>query len=346
MVTEERSQQLEVMDFSDNPVHGLKLLTEDPVWLNIEDIDVDPTNPGSVTTSMRYQRRAPSIRDSYDIFGRIIYPIIVCKSAEHAGQFIHVDGFGRLEQLRERGEKRVRAYVYPPMSLEQRICFRQTLNAAQEPFDAVSIILDLKILAKERNLDIHNVDHVKTLIRDMPDKVRKHAKDILELSRWQSDVIDMLGESYSTNTRAIGLDQIRSLGRVMNVMISRHEETLKKLGGVQALSSRLMHMYLSRRFAEDGRSQEGIRLVVRSLKTLQPDDPAILKFFENGVTCRELDKIAKAALPVEKGLVVAGCTNFINMLLNLNINRLTEDDSNALRRTATVLNSVLSEVSD
>jgi len=346
MSVEKVYEQLEISDLNDSPVHGLKLLTEEPVWINIEDIVVDPTNPGSVTESKRYQRRAPSMRDSYDIFGRIIYPIIVCQDPEHTGRFIHVDGFGRLEQLRERGEKRVRAYIYPPMTLEQRICFRQTLNAAQEPFDAVSIIQDLRTLAKERNLDIHNTEHIKTLVRDMPEKVRKHEKDILELSRWHTEVIDMLGESYSEHTRAIGLDQIRNLGRVLNVMISRHQDTLAKLGGVQAVSLQLTEMYLNRRFAENGRSQEGIRLVVRSLKTLPPDDSAILKFFNDDVTCRELDKVAMSDKPLEKGLIVAGCTNFINILLGLNANQLTEDDINALKRTATVLNSVLSEVGD
>lgn len=345
MVTEQIHDQPELGTLSDSPVHGLKPLTEEPVWINIGDIDIDPTNPGSVTESMRYQRRAPSMRDSYDIFGRIVYPIIVCQNPEAAQRFIHVDGFGRLEQLKERGQERIRAYIYPPMSLEQRICFRQTLNAAQEPFDAVSIIQDLRILAKERNLDIHNVEHLKTLVRDMPEKVRKHERDILQLSRWDSGIVDLLGESYSASTRSIGLDQIRSLGRVMDVMIFRHPETLKKLGSLQAFSARLAEMHLNRRFAQDGRSQEGIRLVIRSLKTLPPDDPIILDFFENNMTCRELDQVAKANLPVETGLVVASCTNFLNMLLNVNVDRLTDDDVNALRRTATVLNGVVSEVS-
>jgi len=265
---------------------------------------------------------------------------------ENAGKFIHVDGVGRLEQLKERGEKRVRAYVYPPMTLEQRICFRQTLNAAQEPFDPVSIIQDLRILAKERNLDIHNPDHIKTLVRDMPEKVRKHEKDVLELSRWHSDVIDVLGESYTENPKAIGLDQTRNPGRVLTAMARRHESTLKKLGGIQPVSKQLADMYFNRRFAEDGRSQEGIRIVVRCLKTLPEDHPAVLKFFANNMTCRELDRCAKETTPLEKGFIVSGCTNFINMLLGLNVSQLTEDDKNALRRTVAVLDSVISEVGD
>lgn len=345
MGPKEDNQQLEITALRGSPVHDLKPLNEEPEWINIDDIDLDTTNPGSVTDSLRYQRRAPSIRDSYDILGRIIYPIVVCKSGEHAERFIHVDGFGRLEQLKERGEKQVHAYIYPPMTLEQRICFRQTLNAAQEPFDAVSIIQDLRTLAEERKLDINNADHVETLVRDLPEKVQKHRRDILELSRWHPDAIEALGESYGASPKSIGIDQIRSLGRIMTEMMSRHQETLRKLGGLQEFSKRLAQMYSDRRFAENGRSQDGIRVVIRSLKTLQPDDRSILNFFENGTTIRELEKAAKATTPNEEGSVVAGCTAFINVLLNLNTKRLTEDEINALKRTATVLNSVFSEVS-
>lgn len=343
MERKEIGKLLEIGALKGSPVHDLKPLNEEPQWINIDDIDLDATNPGSVTESLRYQRRAPSIRDSYDILGRIVYPIIVCKSAEHSGRFIHVDGFGRLEQLKQRGEKRVRTYIYPPMTLEQRICFRQTLNAAQEPFDAVSIIQDLRILAEERKLDINNTDHVETLVRDLPEKVQKHKKDILELSRWHSDAIAALGESYSTNPKAIGIDQIRNLGRIMTEMMSRHQGTLKKLGGSLEFSRLLAQMYLDRRFAENGRSQDGVRVVTRCLKALPSDDPNVSEFFENGMTIKKLDKAAKANVLNEEGLVVGGCTNFINVLLNLNAKRLTEEEKNALRRTALVLNGVLSE---
>lgn len=344
MKKKENERQLEVAALRDSPVHNLNPINEESELINIDDIDLDTTNPGSVTESLRYQRRAPSIRDSYDILGRIVYPIIVCKNPEHVGRFIHVDGFGRLEQLRQRGAKQVRAYIYPPMTLEQRICFRQTLNAAQQPFDAVSIIQDLGALAKERKLDINNAEHVETLVRDLPEKVQKHKRDILELSRWHPDAIAAIGESYGTSPASIGMDQIRSLGRIMNEMLSRHQETLKKLGGLQELSSRLAQMYLDRRFAEDGRSQQGIRTVIKSLKTLQSDDLSILKFFENGMSINELEKTARATTPNEKGAVINGCTAFINVLLNVNTKRLTEDEINALKRTATVLHSVSSEV--
>lgn len=345
MKIKEDERQLDIAALRESPVHDLKPINEESEWINIDDIDLDTTNPGSVTESLRYQRRAPSLRDSYDILGRIVYPIIVCKSPEHIGRYIHVDGFGRLEQLRQRGAKKIRAYIYPPMTLEQRICFRQTLNAAQEPFDAVSIIQDLRTLAQERKLDIYNAEHIKTLIRDLPEKVQKHKSSILELSRWHPDAIAALGESYGSHPTSIGIDQLKSLGKIMTEMMSRHQETFKKLGGLQELSKRLAQMYLDRRFAEDGRSQQGIRAVVRSLKTLPSDHPSILNFFDNGISINELEESAKESQPNQEGAVVTGCTDFINVLLNLNTKRLTEDERNALRRTAMVLNGVISEVS-
>jgi len=342
---EKTTKQVDVAALRASPIHNLKPVTEEPVWINIGDVDLDPTNPGQVTESLRYRRREPSIRDSYDIFGGIIYPIVVCQNAEHAGRFIHVDGFGRLHHLKQRGEKKVRAYVYPPMTLEQRICFRETLNAAQEPFDAASIIQDLRALAEERGLDIHNTEHVETLVRDLPEKVRNHKRDILILSSWHHDAIAKIGESYSTNRESIGLDQVRGLGRIMAVTEKRHQDTLKKLGGSQELSKKLVQFFLDERFSEDGKSQQGIRAVVRSLKKIQPDDPNILNFFEDEISIRELEKAADESVPNEQGVVLEGCSKFTNMLLGLNTQRLTEDETAALRRTATVLDSVFSEVS-
>lgn len=337
------NKEIQVSLLRNSPVHNLKALNDKPDWINIDDIEVDPTNPGSVTESLRYRRRTPSIRDSYDILGRIIYPIVVCKSLDNADKYVHVDGFGRLEQLRERGEKQILAYIYPPMTLEQRICFRQTLNAAQEPFDAVSIIQDLRTLSAERNLDLNNSDHVETLVRDLPEKVQKHKKDILELSRWHPEAIAALGESYDLNPKSIGIDQIRSLGRIMTEVLTRHKKTLVKLGGLEEFSKKLAQMYIDRRFAENGRSQDGIRVVVKSLKTLPEEDPAILEFFDDGKAISELEKVANSVNPNREGLVVEGCTSFINTLLNLNTKHLTEDEMNALKRTAVVLNSVFSE---
>jgi hypothetical protein len=231
------------------------------------------------------------------------------------------------------------------MTLEQRICFRETLNAAQEPFDAASIIKDLQILAEERGLDIHNKEHVETLVRDLPEKVRKHKNDILELSRWHPNAITALGESYGTNRKSIGVDQIRGLGRIIAVLEKRHQSTFEKLGGSQDLSKKLVKFYLDGRFSENGRSQQGIRSVIKSLNTIQPDDPFILKYCEDGISIRELEKAAEESKLNEQGVVLSGCSKFIDVLLSLNTKRLTEDEMAALKRTDSVLNEVLSEVS-
>jgi hypothetical protein len=344
MLNQQNNKKINTTPFAKSPIHNFKMLYEDPVLLNIADIDLDLTNPGSVSESQRNKRRRPSIRDSYDILGQIIYPIIVCKNADHPDRYIHIDGYGRLEHIKERGEKQVRAYVFPHMNLEQRICFRETLNAAQEPFDAASIIHDLRLLAQERDLNIYNSEHVETLVRDLPERVQKHKKDIIELSRWHPDVIKIIGESYDEDPKSIGLDQVRGLGRIMTVMDKNHPSTLKKLGGLQKLSKQLAQMYLDRRFSENGKSQQGIRTVTKSLKMLKSDDPYILKFFETGLSISDLGKTAKETTPNERGIVLDSCTRFFNILANLNTKLLTEEEKIILQRTSKVLNDVLSEV--
>ena len=76
---------------------------------------------------------------------------------------------------------------------------------------------------------------------------------------------------------------------------------------------------------------------------LPPDDPQVYEFFNDGMDIKTLDKVAKAIMPNEEGEVITACTSFINMLLNLNTKRLTEDEKSALKRTTVVLNSVISE---
>ena len=334
---------VEVSELRLSPVHNLEPLYDQPQLIEISSIDLDETNPGSVTESLRYKRRAPSIRDSYDILGRIIYPVIVCVSAEHANRYTHVDGFGRIEEAIGRGDKKIRAYVYPSMTLEQRICFRQTLNAAQEPFDTVSIVEDLRILAKERGADLTNPEQVKTLVRDLPEKVQNHKDKIIELARWSPDVLPLIGETYGPNPTKIGTDKIKEMGKILDKMEERHSDTLKKLGGTQALSKTLAKMYLGKKFTEEGKSQQGIRNVAKSLKALPADDKVILSYFSNGAKVTELHKAAKEATPNESGTVLSGCEAFVKVLLNVNTKLLTKEDMAALKRTQAVLNSVLSE---
>ena len=143
--------------------------------------------------SSRGSRRAGSIRCFYHILSRIVYPIIVCQHPDQPGRYIHIDGYGRLKEAKARGRQLIDAIVFPPLDLEQRICMRQTLNAAQEPFDAVSIIQDLQELAKIRNVDTSDPEQVKTLVRDLPERVRKKEKDLLMLARLHPKAVSSMG---------------------------------------------------------------------------------------------------------------------------------------------------------
>ena len=111
-----------------SPLRHIQPLHKSPITVKIDDLEDDPTNPGTVTVSLRYQRREPSIRDSYDILGSIIYPVIVCEHEDPAKReqrkYIVIDGHGRLHQARQRGQEDIEAIVYRAMNLEERICFR------------------------------------------------------------------------------------------------------------------------------------------------------------------------------------------------------------------------------
>jgi hypothetical protein len=79
---------------------------------------------------MSYGRRRDSIRDSFDIIGGIIYPIVVCQKENDASRYILIDGHGRLGEAKVRGVKEVRALVFVYLTDEQRICFLRMLNCA------------------------------------------------------------------------------------------------------------------------------------------------------------------------------------------------------------------------
>ena len=329
----------EVEALRSSPVHDLKPISEEPRWIGIDAVEIDPTNPGSVTQSMRYIRRAPSIRDSYDILGGIIYPIVVCQKDDDPGQFIHVDGFGRLEEMRGRGEERVRAIVFPPLTLEQRICLRQTLNAAQEPFDVVSVIHDLQELARQRGLDIRNLEHIRTLVRDLPDKVRKRQKDLEILARWDAAAVEKIGESYGTSTDSIGMDKIRGLTRILSAAGGCHPKTLERLGGEKAVSAILTRMYLAGKFSQGSRSQEAIRKVTNALLNIPSEDPLVGEFLENELDYRTLQSFFERGR--KPGDIVNACKGLHDLLLDVDADSLTKAEVNALKRTVPVLQAVL-----
>lgn len=324
-----------------SPVHGLKPLTPTPILIDIDSIDIDPTNPGSLTASIRYQRRQPSIRDSFDILAQIIYPVIVCKYPNNEGRYMHIDGFGRIDEARARGLKKISAIVFPPLTLEQRICLRQTLGAAQEPFDAASIIRDLQELAKERGLDLSNAEHIKTLVRDLPEKVRKHEKDLIMLARWHPKAVEALGETYHDDGSAIGIDKIRGMDRILRVVEKNHPKTISKLGGQRSASLKLANMYLAKKFSEGTRSQEAVRKVAQTFEAMPSDDPAVLDFIAKEKSFSELPKVPSNGEEANEAMILQACKQLITLLLDVETDSLTPAAKRALARTDAVLDEVL-----
>jgi hypothetical protein len=164
-----------------SPIHGITPITEREVDISL--LDTDPTNPGSDEFSKRYTRRRDSIRESFHIIGGPVYPLVVCESPYTNGRYLLVDGHGRGDEARRSQKKKVRVIIYPPLTLEQRICLREVLNAAQEPFDPPLVLKDLQLLANERGLSIRNSnDLVVNAIREQHPKVaREFAGDKLYL---------------------------------------------------------------------------------------------------------------------------------------------------------------------
>lgn len=324
----------DVQALRNSPIHDLRPVDENPIEIDIDAVEIDPTNPGSQTKSRRYERREESIRDSLDILGRVVYPIIVCQKQDNPNAYIHVDGFGRLEQLMERGHTKVRAFVYPPLNLEQRILLRETLNSAQEPFDVASIIQDLQELARQRNLDIRNESHIKTLVRDLPKRVRLRERDLIMLARWDPDTASKVGESYGSSAETIGIDKLNELTKILDVMSARHGDLVNYFGGEMSLSKKLGRMYDDKKF-QRGRSQTGIRRVVDTLRTLPENDPVIRDYFRDELDYRVLPPTEQPKDPVKL------CEDLAKALLTLDVNTLTEEQRLTLTRTRAVLNEVL-----
>lgn len=303
MVVKSHKTDVNIGALRSSPIHGIKPISAQPIQLDVDAVVSDETNPGAVTESLRYSRREPSIRDSFDIIGSVVYPIVVCEHTNDVkrenGKHINIDGHGRLDQIRRRNEPTVWALVYPPLNLEQRICLRQTLGASQEPFDAVSVMQDLQILAKERGLDVSNVDDLEVLLRDLPEKVRKYRRDLLILTRWDLDSLDSparLGESYKQNSHAIGLDKIRAMTRIVDALKDHHPKVYQELGGDKGTTRRLASMYVAKKFSTGRRSQDALRTVVKAIRELDEGNPLVETFFNE-----ELDHAVLVPFAPKKG---------------------------------------------
>ena len=342
----DKEKQARIDAFRNSLVHGLHPLREN-VLILIDSIEIDSTNPGSLTESHRYERREESMLDSYEILERVVYPIVVCEKQDEDGKYIHVDGYGRLGMLRAKGVKEVKAIIYPPMNLEQRICFRQTLNAAQEPFDPVSIIHDLKLLADERGLSLQNRADIKALVRDLPARVQTREKDLLILARWHPDIVERMGEQHEPEQEVIGLDQLRSLDRLLSLVSKEHPEIAEKKGGSLEVSRILGQCFHDQRFADGMRSQEGIRKAIKAVKALPGNHAAVEEFLSGDIGLRALIRQSEECSEEEKPpternpSIMEACQALAALLIGIDASGLSEVEHRALERTRWVLESVI-----
>lgn len=344
-MTASKNDGVDVAALRSSPIHDLKPVSDTPQLLDVEAVEDDETNPGAVTESLRYRRREPSIRDSFDIIGGIVYPIIVCQHTDEKkrqqGLYINVDGHGRRDQVRRRNEAKIWAIVYPPMTLEQRICMRQTLGAAQESFDAVSVMQDLRTLAEERKLDLRNQADLAVLVRDLPEKVRKYEDDLLMLARWdQLESSAILGESYKKDAKTIGLDKVRGLTRVVDAVKSKHPALYETLSGDSGITRKLAKMYVDKKFSTGSRSQEAIRKVASAIRELPEDDSMVGRFFIEELDHAVLAPYAKTRSSAPKDMVSA-CEPLMSFLLTADAADLTEVERRALARVDTLVRELI-----
>jgi hypothetical protein len=335
---------VDVAALRNSPIHDLRPISPTPSLIDIDAIEEDETNPGTVTESLRYKRREPSIRDSFDIIGSIVYPIIVCQHPEvkkrQLKHYLNIDGHGRLYQARRRDAKQIYALIYPPLTLEQRICLRQTLGAAQESFDAVSVMHDLRILAAERKLDLKNADDVAVLIRDLPEKVRRYEEDFNMLARWDLPDTIILGESYKKDSNVIGLEKIRGLTKIVDAVKTNHPTLYKSLGEDRGITSKLAKMYVDKKFSVGTRSQEAIRKVTSAIKELPENDPIVRRFFSEELDHAVLTPYAKTRSRTPKDIVSA-CEPLIAILLTADTTDLSDQEKRALGRINSIILQLL-----
>jgi hypothetical protein len=326
-----------------SPIHGIEPLEEREIL--ITDIDEDTTNPGKDSLSKRYDRRAPNIRESYDIIGNVVYPIVVCLRRGFAGRYIAIDGHGRLDELRRRGRKKVRAIVFAALSLEQRICLREVLNAAQEPFDTPLVLRDLGLLAEERGLDIRNNNDLESLLADLPESIRKHRAKLKLLAKWPLEVADKIGVDDNDDAGVIGLDKVKELNGLVSAIQRNHPETALAFSG-DRLYKQVLKLYFDGKFRDGRRSQDTIRDARRLLKKLPQDHIAGKKFIKGTVDFSEFKAEAEPSVQDRSGKhgVVGLCKELAALLTDVDAANLTADERRSLKRTADLASQVLAEV--
>lgn len=333
----------QITQLKKSPIHGIK-----PIGLqelDISLIDTDSTNPGADQYSGRYERRWQSISDSFDIIGGFVYPLVVCQRSDIPGRYLTVDGHGRGDEAKRRRQKKVRAFVYPPLTLEQRICLRETLNAAQEPFDTPLVLKDLHLLARERGLDIKDEKDLRALLADLPVNVRKHEAKLKLLAKWPADVADKIGIDDDDEAGVVGYDKIKELGSLVSTLRRNHPESTKQYDGDQ-LSKQILKLYLQGMFRDGRRSQDTLRDARRLLKKLPQDHALVKKLVKGTIPFGEFKAEAElkvADRPAKRELVEL-CKELNALLTDVDAHNLTAVERRSLKRTADLVSQVLSEV--
>jgi ParB-like chromosome segregation protein Spo0J len=328
-----------------SPIHGLKSLGIFEV--DIELLDTDPTNPGSDPFSSRYKRREKPISESFDILGSIVYPVVISSKDDGTGRFWIVDGHGRSDEMRRRQVKKVRALVYPSLTLEQRILLRQVLNAAQEPFDTPLVLKDLHVLANERGLDIRKDADLHALLADLPSNIRKHEEKLKLLAKWPEAVSDKIGIDDNDEAEVLGLDKVKELDGLVNAVKKHHPKSASTYAGA-TLYRQVLKLYFGGKFRDGARSQDGIREARARLKKIEPDHPLVTKLLSGGVTSSEF----RDAYDAERGSehntsedIVDLCKRLNALLTDVDAHNLSAVERRTLRRTCDLITKVLEEVS-
>ena len=326
-----------------SPIHGIMPLGVQEIDMSL--IETDPTNPGADQFSRRYERRAGPISDSFDIIGGYVYPPVVCKSTNGAGPYIVVDGHGRLDEARRRGHKKARALLYPALTLEQRICLRETLNAAQEPFDTPLVLKDLQLLAQERGLDLSDEKDMRALLADLPANVRKHEEKLKLLAKWPADLAVKVGVDDDDKAGVVGFDKIKELDSVVNTIRKHHPQIASTYSG-EKLYRRVLELYFGDVFRDGRRSQDTIRDARRVLKKLPDNNPVVAKLLKGGTTFTTFKDEAERCIPEAtqpRGMVEV-CKELNVLLTDVDPYNLSAVEKRSLKRTAELVSQVLNEI--
>jgi hypothetical protein len=328
--------------FKNSPIHGVRA-TEDRD-IRLDSIEEDPTNPGSDKHSKRYDRRDPSMRDSFDILGENVYPVIVTKIGDD--RYMLIDGHGRFHEAKRRGLKTISAKVFPQMTDEQRILARQVLGAAQEPFDTVLVLKDLLRLAQVRGLDFRDDKNRQTLLRDLPEGVRKHESKLKVLAKWPTDAWEKISVDESDEDGVLGFDKLKELDGLVDAIKNRHEEAAAQYEG-EKLYRQILKLYTTGAFRDGGiRSQEAIRHMKTVLKKLPANYGPVRAFLAGRIKYRQFADEAESEIPNEEKKLDKLCKSMNSILTDLDPDSLSPAERRSLKMTLTMLKQFLVATED